>query len=533
MPSTVPSKRPAPVDIEEARRRVQERAAAINARIQQNLSGSAQAAPQPAQHGSQNGAPAPVNMADLKAKIAALQAKNKASATPPPPPVAAFTPPPPREPAYPPPPVRNDSARMDFPAGARGGLSAPIHPVLSGLGDSQEKKDTKGGKGWKSVSEKAKTEDNPYLSEEKVTSGRARRALVFNHNMHSRPAMVAANELRRKQAMETMKKRIQEQTTRVGIDDSAEQEAFVVSMPPDLDYWDEILASDPNLHTLTSYIHHPILIEPPQSKLEKPVVKMMLTTKEMRKMRRMRRGEVHKEEQAKIRLGLVPAPAPKIKHSNVMRVYGEMAVQDPTAVEAMVNKQVAERKNAHLQANAGRQLTKEEKLEKTKTKALADSQKGLFISVYVILSKVLLGKHRYLIDINAKECHDLTGFAMITPNFTLVIAIAGDHSTRAIKKLLVGSVDGYPRIKWQGLIESNGEPLLNPEYWKEHEDNTCVLLHQGQIRERKFKKWGGLREVNTEQDARKVLSGAKLENFWTQAKSLAKEKEKEKEFPGA
>src|SRR6201999_912240 len=206
---------------------------------------------------------------------------------------------------------------------------------------------------------------NPYLTDV-GTTGRAKRVLNFTHNLHSRPAMQAAKEMRRKAVLEAMKKRIQAQTVKAGLEENTEIQAFVVPMPPEVEFWDEGLQSGiDNNELISKLVVHPIMIEPPQEKFvtikEQP---LKLTKKEQKKMRRIRRAEEHREEQAKIRLGLVPTPAPKIKHSNVMRVYGELAVKDPTAVEAMVNKQIAEREEAHLKANAERQLTKEENAEK-------------------------------------------------------------------------------------------------------------------------------------------------------------------------
>jgi U4/U6 small nuclear ribonucleoprotein PRP3 len=392
-------------------------------------------------------------------------------------------------------------------------LNVGIHPALRG--DYQEKKEQKGQR--KKEDERKTPENvNPYLSDPAPSRTR-RGGLNFTHNLHERPAMVAANEMRRKANLEAMKKRIQAQTSKAGLDDTTETTAFEVPMPPDVEFWDEGLHSGIDTNELiTNLVVHPILIEPPQEKFvsSKPV-ELMLTEKERKKLRRIRRLEVHKEEQAKIRLGLVPTPAPKIKHSNVMRVYGEMAVQDPTAVEAMVNKQVADRLTSHLQANAERQLTKEEKLEKLKLKAAENAKAGLNLMVFkVSLTKdELLGKHRFYIDCNAKDWHDLTGVCIISQPFSLIIVEAGEKASRAYKKLLLN------RVKWKAILEGGGE-VQDPEKWKGVEDNTCVLLHQGQIRDRKFKKWGGLRDTETETQAKEALARAKLDNFWVQAKAL-------------
>jgi U4/U6 small nuclear ribonucleoprotein PRP3 len=47
-----------------------------------------------------------------------------------------------------------------------------------------------------------------------------------------------------------------------------------------------------------------------------------------------------------------------------MRVLGEEAVKDPTAVEARVNREIADRHEKHLEINEERRLTKEQRNEK-------------------------------------------------------------------------------------------------------------------------------------------------------------------------
>ena len=55
------------------------------------------------------------------------------------------------------------------------------------------------------------------------------------------------------------------------------------------------------------------------------------------------RREAEKEKQEKIQFGLIEKPEPKVRISNLMRVLGSEAVQDPTKVEAHVRAQMAER----------------------------------------------------------------------------------------------------------------------------------------------------------------------------------------------
>lgn len=67
---------------------------------------------------------------------------------------------------------------------------------------------------------------------------------------------------------------------------------------------------------------------------------------ERKKLRTQRRVEREKEKQELVRQGLLEPPPPKVKIGNLMRVLGEQAVADPTAIEAQVRGQMAERQQA-------------------------------------------------------------------------------------------------------------------------------------------------------------------------------------------
>src|SRR5690606_4789847 len=122
-----------------------------------------------------------------------------------------------------------------------------------------------------------------------------------------------------------------------------------------------------------------------------------------------------KETQAKIRLGLEPAPPPKIKRSNMMRVLGDEAVKDPTAVEARVNREVQQRLMDHLAANESRKLSKEEKQKKRLENNEKDLAKGIYRQVYRI-ETLASGKHRFKINKFAEQLN-LTGVCITNPKF--------------------------------------------------------------------------------------------------------------------
>lgn len=130
-------------------------------------------------------------------------------------------------------------------------------------------------------------------------------------------------------------------------------------------------------------IEHPIQIESPGAGASgQSVLQTFLTKKERKKIRRMNRREALKDEQEKIRLGLIPAPEPKVKLSNLMRVLGTEAVQDPTKMEQYVRRQMEKRKRAHEQANAARKLTKEERKQKRIKKLKEDTSRVVHVSIY-------------------------------------------------------------------------------------------------------------------------------------------------------
>lgn len=102
----------------------------------------------------------------------------------------------------------------------------------------------------------------------------------------------------------------------------------------------------------------------------------------MKRLRRMNRRETQREEQEKIRLGLLPVPEPKIKMANLMRVLGNEAIQDPTKMEAFAKQQEADRMKKHLDANAERKLTKEQRAEKKTRKIMEDTSIVVHVAVY-------------------------------------------------------------------------------------------------------------------------------------------------------
>jgi U4/U6 small nuclear ribonucleoprotein PRP3 len=470
---------------------------------------------------------------------------------------------------------------------AKGGLGVGLHPSL--MGDlSAPSSSSAGAKGkglpgpkfstTKGNQQPNKAILNPYLSalEDDGTSTPASRnedSATYDPNVISKKAtrkskalqfnpkgkfITQANALRQQARLEEMKRRIAAETRKVEIEEASDR-AFLVPVPPEVEWWDEgLLPEDQNSYEncledgrnkidaedgiITILIQRPALLAPPQEKFMPEPKPLMLTQKEQKKLRRQRRMADMKEEQAKIRLGLVEPPPPKVKKSNMMRVLGEQAVKDPTAVEARVNREIAQRAADHEKANEDRALTKEQRAEKLKNQQAGDEAKGVKISVFRV-DNLSSGKHRYQVDVNAKQ-NALTGIVVLHPNMNLVIVEGGKHSINSYQKLMLN------RIKWS----ENTLPLGNSgnsttftsgasrddgkgddgnqgnrgAYWinpmddggnlKDLSENRCVLVWEGDEASRVFKRWSS-KAVETDGEAKDVLSRSKMENMWTLARS--------------
>jgi U4/U6 small nuclear ribonucleoprotein PRP3 len=378
--------------------------------------------------------------------------------------------------------------------------------------------------------------ENPYFDSKTVGTARGRvsRGLLFNERGKY---LEQGSKLRSQKRLEQIKKMLAQQARRAGLDENSER-GFLVQAPPDVEWWDEGLLEDRNYDCLddptrvniegedsiiTIYIQHPPLLKAPQDQRLIETKPMYLTTKEQAKLRRMRRAEELKEHQAKIRLGLEPPPPPKVKRGNMMRVMGEQAIADPTAVEMLVESQIAERQATHEKANEDRKLTKEERHAKLETNQQKDAEKGLYMCVFKI-ETLAYGKHRYQIDLNSKQLA-LTGITLFNPNMNMVIVEGGIYSINKFKKLMTH------RIKW----DENARPtdiqaekqLADPQWMKSVDVegnlkdlsyNKCTLIFEGEVKQRAFRKWGS-KMCETDGEARQLLSRNKLDSLWALAKS--------------
>lgn len=533
------------MDIEKMVAEARAKAEAVRARLAAARGGATPAAP-PAGSSPAPGSTAPSaamsKLEQMKARVAA--ATSRANAPSQQRPSASA-------PSHP--PVFDDDGLSK----ARGGLDVGLHPALlsdkapefrGGKGKGGNRRDTpgsafqRGNKARLDLSGPSieDIKNNPYFDpsldpKATVAKPRSSRQLIFNEKGKY---IQQAAALRRQAQLEAMKKRIAERARQAGIDEDMDVEkSYLVPAPPAIEWWDEGLVSggdysaieDPaNVKVdtpdtiITRYIQHPVLLEPPQEKHQPAQKPMFLTHKEQAKIRRQRRMADLKEQQAKIRLGLEPAPAPKVKKSNLMRVLGEQAVKDPTAVEARVNKEITERREDHETMNEDRKLTKDQRREKLANQQETDAQLGIYVSVYRI-DNLASGRNRFKINKNAEQ-NALTGVCVTHPKVNLVIVEGGKHSINNYRKLMLNRIDWTDNPGPTTSEKTEGQPI----WWSTEDDkgelrdfrgNTCTLLWEGQAKNRVFRKWLGARPCESDSAAKEVLARAKMENFWVLAKS--------------
>ncbi|EJW86193.1 hypothetical protein WUBG_02894 [Wuchereria bancrofti] len=296
-----------------------------------------------------------------------------------------------------------------------------------------------------------------------------------------------------------------------------------VSDVPLVEWWDEVVLGgsydmipDENIDsdnkyvkTITNLVEHPIQLKPPDEPLQPQYLKVYLTSRERKDQAAKQKGST-KGTDGKIRLGLMKAPEPKVKLSNLMRVLGSDAVQDPTKVEAHVRKQMAERQRKHEVTNQQRKLTKDQRSEKKIRKIKEDTSLAVHMTVYKVKSLAHPAK-KFKVEMNAKQLH-MTGLILLHNNINLVIVEGGPKQQKAFKNLMLN------RIKW-------GDEIIGQKKEAENKDtpgerNDCSLIWEGIQKRRNFGEVKCM-VATLEKQAREILEKHGAAHFWDLAYSTS------------
>ncbi|MCL7035762.1 hypothetical protein MKW94_018735 [Papaver nudicaule] len=301
------------------------------------------------------------------------------------------------------------------------------------------------------------------------------------------------------------------------------ERVFVKEKPkdpiPEVEWWDVVLLPSGNygdisgdsitedklkMEKITIYVEHPLPIEPPAEPAPPPPQPLKLTKKEQKKLRTQRRLAKEKDRQEMIRQGLLEPPKSKVKMSNLMKVLGSEATQDPTRLEMEIRSAAAEREQAHVDRNIARKLTPAERREK-KEKKLFDDPNTLetIVSVYKI-NDLSHRQTRFKVDVNAQE-NRLTGCLVITDDITVVVVEGGNKSIKRYGKLML------KRINWAESIGNEEEDNMDED--NDKPVNKCVLVWQGSVAKSSFNRFA-VHECRTEAAARKYFADAGVGHYW-------------------
>ncbi|XXG66199.1 hypothetical protein AAC387_Pa05g3727 [Persea americana] len=265
---------------------------------------------------------------------------------------------------------------------------------------------------------------------------------------------------------------------------------------------DNVADNKLKMDKITMYVEHPQPIEPPAEPAPPPPQPLKLTKKEQKKLRTQRRLAKEKDRQEMIRQGLIEPPKPKIKMSNLMKVLGSEATQDPTRLEMEIRSAAAEREQAHVDRNIARKLTPAERREKKERKLFDDpSTLETFVSVYKI-NDLSHPQTRFKVDVNAQE-NRLTGCAVISDGVSVVVVEGGSKSIKRYGKLML------KRINWAAAVaneEEDDEKDVAPI-------NKCMLVWQGSAAKPSFNRFL-IHQCRTEAAARKVFADAGVAHYW-------------------
>ncbi|OBS79191.1 hypothetical protein A6R68_18386 [Neotoma lepida] len=209
-----------------------------------------------------------------------------------------------------------------------------------------------------------------------------------------------AQRLRTKAQLEKLQAEISQAARKTGIHTStrlaliAPKKELKEGDIPEIEWWDSYII--PNGFDLLKIMYNLIDNDTPVT------LGVYLTKKEQKKLRRQTRREAQKELQEKVRLGLMPPPEPKVRISNLMRVLGTEAVQDPTKVEAHVRAQMAKRQKVRNLSNPAK---------------------------------------KFKIEANAGQLY-LTGVVVLHKDVNVVVVEGGPKAQKKFKRLMLH------RIKW-------------------------------------------------------------------------------------
>lgn len=344
---------------------------------------------------------------------------------------------------------------------------------------------------------------DPRFNEKK--SARASRSFF---DWHDEGTFIKKGKVMRQQAqLKDLQMQIETAAKRTGVQQASKLAAVAHSAVKDtmaltvneLDWWDKkiIMEHQQNIEEdfdveeyefqdISNLIEHPVEMLAPMKNTSTVQLPVYLTKRERKKIRRLRRKEDQKEDQEKIRLGLIPAPEPKVRLANMMQVLANEAVIEPSKVEAKVRDQMARRQKAHFDTNKARELTKDERRAKNEKKNKEDLSFGCDVGVYLV-KDMTHAATRWKIKENVKQLY-MTGCCITCQDYAIVVAEGGPKAQRKFRRLMLN------RIKWREIAgegdlpeEKESQAELREEVCDSKGNELCKVVWSGRRKAPTFK----------------------------------------------
>ncbi|KFV12986.1 U4/U6 small nuclear ribonucleoprotein Prp3, partial [Tauraco erythrolophus] len=331
-----------------------------------------------------------------------------------------------------------------------------------------------------------------------------------------------AQRLRTKAQLEKLQAEISQAARKTGIHTSTKLALITPKKElkegeiPEIEWWDSYIIPNgldlkggtsskrDEYFGITNLVEHPAQLNPPGT--AQFWSNLLLDTKYSERDEPHTRREAQKELQEKVRLGLMPPPEPKVRISNLMRVLGTEAVQDPTKVEAHVRAQMAKRQKAHEEANAARKLTAEQRKAKKVKKLKEDVSQGVHIAVYRVRNLSNPAK-KFKIEANAGQLY-LTGVVVLHKDVNVVVVEGGPKAQKKFKRLMLH------RIKWdEQTSNTKGEDDDESDEESVKKTNKCSLVWEGTAKDRSFGEMK-FKQCPTENMAREHFKKHGAEHYW-------------------
>ena len=136
--------------------------------------------------------------------------------------------------------------------------------------------------------------------------------------------------------------------------------------------------NDSHLIELISYTQHPTpQINSAKDKEDSTNLQFVLTKKEKRSLKKIYKEQKRKDEQEKIKLGLMKPKERKLKYSNMIQLFNG-AIENPSQIYQKVENSYKEREKRMIEENEKNKLTKEQRRIKFREKIDKDQEKGLY-----------------------------------------------------------------------------------------------------------------------------------------------------------